>query len=415
MSTLRPCAVVRGAQDLASAVACALTDAGYAVVMAEGPLPAVTRRGQAFADAAFDGSATFLDKTCRRIDDIRAWRDSGSPDIAYSTAPLDLILAALTPELLVDARMRKRAIPEDQRELAPLVIGLGPNFDAGGNCHLAVETGWGETLGSVVEKGPTRALAGEPKPVNGWSRDRYVYAPVAGVFQTRLDIGDTVTEGQVIARIGDTPIAAPKTGVVRGLIRDGVPLDVKQKCVEIVPAGTNVRMLAERPRRAAEGVLAAIRLRHGLLPVGRKAIHGVLANAAEGLLPPFARTLGFDAASLPGHFAPLVDILMAERAPELRERPARWLAHAIACSAFGQRHTWQDLRLSGRREVSAMFALHFPAFAARNTPELNLKWRRFLFHELGLRLGVPALMPPGCSACDGFAECFGDQPEGAKA
>jgi hypothetical protein len=33
--------------------------------------------------------------------------------------------------VLVDAPMRKRAIPENQRNLAPLVIGLGPGFVAG--------------------------------------------------------------------------------------------------------------------------------------------------------------------------------------------------------------------------------------------------------------------------------------------
>ena len=30
------------------------------------------------------------------------------------------------PEVLIDARMRKRVVPEPQRELAPLAIGIGP-------------------------------------------------------------------------------------------------------------------------------------------------------------------------------------------------------------------------------------------------------------------------------------------------
>lgn len=408
MGDLRPCAVVRGANDLASAVAVSLHRADYAVLLAEGSTPAVTRRGQAFADAAFDGDAEFLGVRCRRIEDVTAWQDAGAPGIAYSTQPLDLVLAALIPEVLVDARMRKRAAPEDQRGLAPLVIGLGPNFVAGGNCDLAVETGWGECLGQVVTTGPTRALAGEPKPIGGWARDRYVYAPAAGMFRTQHRIGDLVTEGETIAWIGETQVASPKTGTVRGLIRDGLRIAERQKCVEIVPPGYDVRSLAERPRRVAEGVLAALRLRYGLLPVGRKTIRGVLANAKDGALPPFASSLGFGGEPLPEHFAPLVDLLLEARAPDLPERQARWLAHAVACSAFGERHTWQDLHLAGRAEVSAMFELHFPAFAAKNDPETNMKWRRFLYYELGRRLGAPNLLPPGCSACDGFAECFGE-------
>jgi hypothetical protein len=38
---------------------------------------------------------------------------------------------------VIDARMRKRAVPEGQRGLAPLTIGLGPNFIAGENVDVA--------------------------------------------------------------------------------------------------------------------------------------------------------------------------------------------------------------------------------------------------------------------------------------
>lgn len=260
----RPCALVRGANDVASAAALRLVAAGYAVLLAEEPLPAVTRRGQSFADAAFDGEALLDGVRCRRVWDAAGWLRDGALDVTYCSQPLDALLAALETVVLIDARMRKRAVPEDQRGLAPLVIGLGPNFSAGGNCDLAVETGWGDDLGQAIEAGPCRALAGEPRPIGGWGRDRYVYAPVAGLFRTDLNIGDTVRAGQIVAHIGDHPIAAPKTGVLRGLIHRGVTVVEKTKCVEVVPAGAKVTGLAERPARIAAGVLEAITRRVGL-------------------------------------------------------------------------------------------------------------------------------------------------------
>ena len=53
---------------------------------------------------------------------------------------LPATLAAIRPDVLIDARMRKREIPERQAGLAPLTIGLGPNFLAGLSTDLVVET-----------------------------------------------------------------------------------------------------------------------------------------------------------------------------------------------------------------------------------------------------------------------------------
>jgi len=432
MGALRPCAVVRGANDVASAVALRLADAGYAVLLAEGPMPAVTRRGQSFADAAFDGVATLDGVCCRRVSDATTWLRDGAHDIAYCAQPLPALLAALQPEVLVDARMKKRALPEDQRRLAPLMIGLGPNFAAGGNCDLAVETGWGDTLGRVVENGPTRALAGEPKPTGGWGRERYIYAPVAGVFHTDLNIGDTVKEGQIVARIDDFPIAAPKTGQLRGLIHDRVIVAEKTKCVEVVPSGIKVTGLTERPARIAAGVLEATFRHADLSPLARAVIAGVLRNALTGELSLFATTLGFDrrefhalvatclpgakqplewqegafalcASQAPSLFAPLTQLLFEHRALGLAERPTRWLAHAVAAAGFGSRHLWQDLGLSGRSEVSRLMRQCFPSLAAGNT--VDLKWKRYLFLCLGSRLGIPNLMPPHCDSCENLTDC----------
>ena len=75
----------------------------------------------------------------------RAARRAHGDEVLVSIAPeLGDVLAAVLPDVLVDARMRKRAQPETQRGLAPLTIGLGPNFVAGQTTDLAVETQWGD-------------------------------------------------------------------------------------------------------------------------------------------------------------------------------------------------------------------------------------------------------------------------------
>jgi hypothetical protein len=70
------------------------------------------------------------------------------------------VLTAMRPIVLVDAPMRKRNRLKTQHGLAPLTIGLGPNFVVGKTVDLAVETAWGEALGRVVTHGATRPLRG---------------------------------------------------------------------------------------------------------------------------------------------------------------------------------------------------------------------------------------------------------------
>jgi xanthine dehydrogenase accessory factor len=62
--------LVRGAGDVGSAVAHRLFGAGYGVVVHEEPEPTATRRGMAFADAAFDGHAVLAGVRA----DPPAWR-----------------------------------------------------------------------------------------------------------------------------------------------------------------------------------------------------------------------------------------------------------------------------------------------------------------------------------------------------
>ena len=254
--------LVRGSGDVGSAVAAVLHRAGYGVAIHEVAAPSAPRRGMAFADAVFDGACSLDGLRARLVEDAADLPAAvaARAAIPVTTAPLASVLDALAPAVLVDARMRKRATPERQLHLAPLTIGLGPNVVAGETTHLAVETQWGDALGSVLRAGATRRLGGEPRSFDGHGRDRFVYAPVAGVLRTDASIAQRVVAGEVVATIGDEPLRAPLDGILRGLTHDGVEVAAGAKVVEVDPRGdvAKVTGLGARPRRIGEGVLRAI-------------------------------------------------------------------------------------------------------------------------------------------------------------
>lgn len=253
--------LIRGSNDVASAVAYRLFGEGYGVVLHDDPKPTVTRRRMSFADAIFDGETTLEGVIARRVESINLRGILLAPTfIPIITSDFFRLVKKLRPQVLVDARMRKHKKASFQFDLAQLVIGLGPNFVAGRNVHIAIETARGEDLGRVITKGKTRDLEGEPIAFDGHARDRYVYAPLRGKFSTHFQVGDTVTTGQVIAAINETQLTAPISGVLRGITHDNVPVEQHTKIIEIDPRGEQAQIsgIGERPARIAEGVLAAI-------------------------------------------------------------------------------------------------------------------------------------------------------------
>jgi xanthine dehydrogenase accessory factor len=253
---------VRGAGDVGSAVAVVLYRAGYAVALHDVPTTTTPRRGMAFADAIYDGRATLDGLTAVRVKtpaELRHALNIGDT-VSVAVTSFDDAIGATSWLALVDARMRKRAVPEKQRGLVPLTVGLGPNFVAGDTVDLAIETMWGERLGKVIGAGATLPLAGEPRPIGGIGRARFVYAPEAGRFVTGARIGDRVEQGAVVATIGQLSLRAPIDGVLRGLTHTGVDVAQRTKVIEVDPRGDPAAAfgLGERPKRIAEGVLKAL-------------------------------------------------------------------------------------------------------------------------------------------------------------
>lgn len=163
------------------------------------------------------------------------------------------------------------------------------------------------------------------------------------------------------------------------------------------------------------------------------AIAGVLRNAQEGELPLFAWTLGMAQPALiemlrecfpeidrlevlpgrqyrsliataPEDFLLVKNMLLDLRSVKEDAKHVDWLARAIAAACQGSRHLWQDLGLNNRDAVSRLLQQYFEPLYLSNTQ--NLKWKRFIYAQLGVQQGKPDLQPPKCRQCDEFAVCF---------
>jgi nitrogen fixation protein NifQ len=100
--------------------------------------------------------------------------------------------------------------------------------------------------------------------------------------------------------------------------------------------------------------------------------------------------------------------MLARRSAGVDARHAAWLAQAIAAATHGKRHLWQDLGLSGRTDVSALLQYYFEPLYQANVQDL--KWKRFLYDQLGATLGRQDLRAPGCAACGDFGRCYPGGP-----
>jgi len=252
--------VVRGGGDLATGVIYRLHRAGFAVTVLELAQPRALRRAVAAAQAVysdrhevegilFEKVAT-ASRNARHAQTVPVVVDPGADS-----------LAQLQPTVLVDARLKKREI-DCNCNLAPLVIGLGPGFSVGENCHAVVETQRGHTLGRVYCERGDSALTdtGVPAVVAGHGEERVLRAPCAGALQAQAQIGDRLPAGVAAASVNGQPVGAPFSGVLRGLMHSGLTVAANEKIGDIDPRGAreNCFRISDKALAIGGGVLEAI-------------------------------------------------------------------------------------------------------------------------------------------------------------
>ncbi len=269
--------VVRGAGDLATGTIHRLKKAGFRLLVLEAEHPAAIRRQVALSEAVYAGSARVEDVEAVRMDvDLaekknrkellepemeRIWKKDGVPVLVD---PAGLSIAALRPAVVVDAILAKKNLGTT-KEMAPLVIALGPGFTAGEDVDVVIETKRGHNLGRVIRSGSAVPNTGIPGIIGGYGKERVMHAQAEGILRNAASIGDIVEARAVIAENetenGIVPVEASLSGLLRGLIRDGYPVTKGFKIADIDPRKEELQncfTISDKARCIAGSVLEVI-------------------------------------------------------------------------------------------------------------------------------------------------------------
>ncbi|MFL5624638.1 MAG: selenium-dependent molybdenum cofactor biosynthesis protein YqeB [Ktedonobacteraceae bacterium] len=257
---------VKGAGDLATGVIHRLTRAGFAVMATELPAPTVVRRTVAFAEAVALGQVTVEDVTACLASspaEIQAGLARGQVPIVVD--PDGTLLRDMQPTVLVEATLSKYNSGVTLED-APIVIALGPGYEAGKDVHAVIETNRGHNLGRVYLQGRAEANTGVPGAIGGYTIERLLRAPCAGVLYGIRQIGDFVRTGESVAIVkasaeaNELPVTAAIDGVLRGIVRDGLPVSSGMKVGDIDPraAREHCFTISDKSRAIGGGALEAI-------------------------------------------------------------------------------------------------------------------------------------------------------------
>lgn len=267
--------ICRGGGDLATGIVHRLFRAGFPVLVLETDSPAAIRRQVSFSEAVYDGTATVEGVTAERI----ASADRASVDHVLEAGRVPLLvdpegnsIAQLKPDIVVDAIIAKKNMGT-AKEMAPLVIGVGPGFTAGEDVDLVVESMRGHNLARIFTTGSALPNTGIPGNIGGFTKERVLHAEADGYMKNIRKIGDIVEKGEEIARIYEkmteegifsgsyVSVEASISGIIRGLIREGYHFQKGFKIADIDPRESelaNCFTISDKARSIGGSVLEAV-------------------------------------------------------------------------------------------------------------------------------------------------------------
>jgi len=252
--------LIKGAGDIATGIALRLWRGRFAVFMTEIEAPTTVRRTVSFSQAVFDGTATVEGVTAELAPSIETVEEIAALGrVPVLIDPEASCLEQLRPDVVVDAILAKRNLGTAITD-APVVIGVGPGFTAGADCHAVVETQRGHDLGRVIWQGGALPNTGIPGEIGGRSLQRVLRAPCAGMFRQVLEIGTLVRPGDIVGTVGDVPVKTEIVGILRGVLATGVLVRPGMKCGDVDPRCEEAHCytVSDKARAIGGGVLEVI-------------------------------------------------------------------------------------------------------------------------------------------------------------
>lgn len=253
--------VVRGGGDIATGTIHRLHNCGFSVLVLEVSNPSSIRRKVSFSEAIYDKEITIENVSAKYVKTLEeanlCFSNRVVPVMVDETAK---ILKTIRPTVIIDAILAKKNIGT-ARNMADITIGLGPGFKAGQDVDAVIETMRGHNLGRIIYDGIAMENTGIPGNIGGFTKERVIYSPVAGVIKNEKQIGDIVEKNDILAYVNDTPILASISGVLRGIIRDGYKVTNGFKIADIDPRYSeknNCFTISDKARCIAGSVLEAI-------------------------------------------------------------------------------------------------------------------------------------------------------------
>lgn len=249
---------VRGGGDLATGVIQKLWRAGFKIVILEVPQPTAIRRSVSLCEAVYDGVMRVEDMTARLADSPSGCDEIWAcGEIPMLVDPAADSLNVIRPDGVVDAILAKRSLGTNSR-MAEIVIALGPGFTAPEDAHAVIETMRGHGLGKVIFAGAALPNTGVPGLICGKGEQRVLHSPCSAVVRHHRKIGDFVKRGEAVFTVGSVTVTAPFSGVLRGLIREGLRVPKGMKTADIDPrADSEYNLISDKARCIGGGVLEA--------------------------------------------------------------------------------------------------------------------------------------------------------------